>query len=72
MKKIIQKSHEEQTVEEYIPSIKDKAKNTTEKVEKQTKPKEELLRGSIEKTIKNNSSQEILKGSVEKVYKKIS
>ena|SRR3989339_651079 len=71
MKKIIQKSHEEQTVEEYIPSIKDKAKNTTEKVEKQTKPKEELLRGSIEKTIKNNSSQEILKGSVEKVYKKI-
>jgi len=57
MSKKPKKTKEEKTAEEYFPVDKDNLKRTTEKTELPPKPKEEILKGSIEKGYKKPKTE---------------
>lgn len=73
MQKKIKKSTEEKTAENYFPVGQEDTKITTEKSTIGITPtKEEILKGSIEKAVKQTiQKEEILKTAVEKKHKAI-
>lgn len=69
MKKIQKKTKEEKSSENYFPVDEGNLKNTTEKLEKEKKPVEEILKKSREIKIKEAQPEQIfLKKSIEKKY----
>ncbi len=68
MPKLLQKTHEEKSIENYSPVNAEDSKKTTEKQEKTSTPKKDFLKKSIEIPVKSPSTEVENKASVEKTY----